>query len=75
MAGSYRHITDSDNEFRGIDLIDNLGDAYEALEECWEMIKILAGNDKRKIFEAQEEYVRLFNPDYADKMTYDRFWE
>lgn len=52
MAGSYRHITDHDNKFRGIDLIDHLGDAYEALEECYDMIAFLTNNDKQKIFNA-----------------------
>lgn len=52
MAGSYRHITNDDGSFRGIDLIDDLGDAYEALEECYLMIQFLTGGDKAKIDEA-----------------------
>lgn len=42
MAGSYRHIVRDDNSFRGIDLIENLGDAHEALEECYDIIQELA---------------------------------
>jgi len=33
MAGSYRMLIDDDGRFT-MDLIDNLGDAAEALEEC-----------------------------------------
>lgn len=32
MAGSYRHITNENNQYSGIDLIENLGDASQALE-------------------------------------------
>ena len=39
MAGSYQHIVDKQNNFLGdVDeelLLDNLGDTYEALEECY----------------------------------------
>ena len=42
MAGSYRHVTNADGSFRGTDLLDNLGDAYEALEEMHAMIEWLA---------------------------------
>lgn len=52
MAGSYRHITNNSNEFIGIDLIENLGDAHEALEECYQIIKELGGT-KKKIYKAQ----------------------
>ena len=42
MAGSYSHITDDAGRFAGAGLIDNGGDAYEALEECYGMIWWLA---------------------------------
>ena len=42
MAGSYRHVTNSDGSFRGLDLIENLGDAYEAIEEMHDMIRWFA---------------------------------
>jgi hypothetical protein len=54
MAGSLNHITSDDGEFIGIDLIDNLGDAYEALEDCFHLIAILSGGDKDKINTALE---------------------
>ena len=40
MAGSLSHITDDNGNFT-MDLIDNLGDAHEALEECFDRIKLL----------------------------------
>lgn len=58
MAGSYKHIVDENNQFIGIDLIDNLGDAYEALEECYEYIQILTGGDKELIELVHAEYLR-----------------
>jgi hypothetical protein len=42
MAGSYNHIVDGKGRFRGVSHLDNLGDAYEALEECYGMIHYLA---------------------------------
>lgn len=50
MAGSYNHCVHHDNDvsaedqgkFRGVDLLDHLGDAYEALEEMYGMIWWLA---------------------------------
>lgn len=56
MAGSYNHIVDEDGKFRGTALIDNLGDAYEALEECYRMIQVLADGDKERIAWACENY-------------------
>lgn len=40
MAGSLSHITNDDGTFR-MDLIENLGDAQEALEECHQIIAVL----------------------------------
>lgn len=37
MAGSLNHIVDNDGQFT-IDLIDDMGDAYEALEECFHIV-------------------------------------
>ncbi len=76
MAGSYRHITNCNNSFQGIDLIDNLGDAVEALEECYEMIQFLADGDKSKIFEAWlEGYFKKNCPiENLPKATYEDFW-
>lgn len=85
MAGSYRHVTDADGSFRGIDLIDNLGDAYEALEEMHDMIAWFAEtcdpeNPKRAIWlAAREGHMRLRIPreNYLNERIsgYDAFWE
>ena len=52
MAGSYRHCTTKDNatapDFT-FELIDNMGDAYEACEEMWHVIQVLAGGDQTEI--------------------------
>jgi len=42
MAGSWNHIVTKRGQFRGVELIDNLGDADEALEECYGMVWLLA---------------------------------
>lgn len=42
MAGSWNHITTGTGKFRGMGLIENLGDAGEALEECYGMVWWLA---------------------------------
>lgn len=77
MAGSYRHITNADGAFQGTDLIDNVGDAYEALLECYEMIQYLSGGDKRKIHEAYVEgYFKKHCPiENLSLATFERFWE
>jgi hypothetical protein len=78
MAGSYKHIVNSDNTFIGVRLLDHLGDAWGALEECHWMIKYLAGGDLSKIFEAHRAYVAApdgcNNPDYAAKMSARNYW-
>ncbi len=37
MAGSYNHLVAEDGSF-SMELIENMGDAHEALEECFEII-------------------------------------
>lgn len=50
MAGSYGHIVSKKGrKFLGTSLLDNMGDAYEALEECYLMIEELSGGDQAKI--------------------------
>lgn len=48
MAGSLNHIVNSDGTF-SMNCIDNLGDAGEALEECFDIILFLAGGDTEKV--------------------------
>ena len=76
MAGSYRHVTDNKGNFTGMDLIDNLGDAHEALEECCDMILWLAGGDRQKIFEAHKEGHgrKRCPPENMYLFTFEDFW-
>jgi len=50
MAGSLSHIVAHDGTFR-MGLIENLGDAHEALDECFKIIMELTGGDKEKVNE------------------------
>lgn len=59
MAGSYRHVTDKGGAFTGIDRLDNLGDAYEALDEMYWMIQILAGGVNDRIIYAERLAQRI----------------
>ena len=53
MAGSFHHIIKAkDLSFRGCQLLDNLGDASEALEECYDMLMYLTGGDRTKLYDA-----------------------
>lgn len=42
MAGSYRHLVDDDLRYAGLDLIENGGDAAEAIENLYGMVCWLA---------------------------------
>jgi hypothetical protein len=49
MSGSFGHIVDDiTGEFR-FDLIEHMGEAHEALEECYYIIKELVGGDFSKL--------------------------
>jgi hypothetical protein len=79
MAGSYRHVVDKDGEFIGVELIDNLGDAYEALEEMYDMIQHLSRGDRVQIHEAWRtgHYAKRMPERLAEEpqmFSYDQFW-
>ena len=42
MAGSYKHVTNDDGSFMGVELLDDVGDAHEALDQMHFMIGWLA---------------------------------
>lgn len=48
MAGSLNHIVDSDGCFT-MDTIENMGDAHEALKECFEIIRLITGGKKEVV--------------------------
>lgn len=51
MAGSYGHCCNENNLFR-FSLIDNMGDAHEACEEMFHMIRFLSAGSEARIEEA-----------------------
>lgn len=55
MAGSLNHIIDDDGRFT-MDLIDNLGDAHEALEECYALIIELSKGNMTKVSKACKKF-------------------
>ena len=57
MAGSLNHIVDSDTGEFTMDLIDHLGDAHEALEECFHLIRAMTGGSMDEV----NEYCRALN--------------
>lgn len=69
MAGSYSHIVDEQGRFIGTRLIENLGDAYEALEECYGMIWLLAGGEVSLVEDAHARYAEglLMSPGSVDE--------
>ena len=85
MGGSFQHIIDKDLNFIGVDLIDNLGDAHEALDECYDMIMHLTGGNKKAIWKAHLAHLAKRHPhhnpghpDYeadAAIRTFEVYWD
>lgn len=77
MAGSLNHIVGSDGRFR-MDLIENLGDAHEALEECYALIHLLSGGNTQKVRDAcnaldfPDPWEDEFGDDPKEPMRVDR---
>lgn len=77
MAGSYQHIVNKDGSFIGVELLDNLGDAWEALEECYDMIQYLTkGKDqRRKIYLSWLcGHLKRKCPENVSKQTMEEWW-
>jgi hypothetical protein len=49
MAGSLNHIVDSETGTFTMELIENLGDAHEALEECFNIIKFITNGNMQVV--------------------------
>jgi len=62
MAGSLNHIIGRKGKF-SMDHIENMGDAYEALEECFHLIHAMTGGKKEEV----NEYCRDLNYPEIDK--------
>lgn len=67
MAGSLNHIIGNDGTFM-MAFIENLGDAHEALEECFHIIRVLADGDMNRVSAVCEE---LKFPDPYKLRTYE----
>ena len=55
MAGSLNHMITPNGEF-SFELIENMGDAYEACHEMFGLVRHLTGNDQERIDAALDEY-------------------
>ena len=49
MAGSLMHIVDAETGRFRMDLIENLGDAHEALEDCFMIIHEMTGGSMEEV--------------------------
>lgn len=58
MAGSFDHVNGPRRKFR-MELIENMGDAHEALQQMHWLIWKLADGDHKKIKAAVAEYYRF----------------
>ena len=54
MAGSYHHLLDGKGNFT-FEYIENMGDAYEACEDCFKIIKILKMQIKKLKAKARKD--------------------
>lgn len=68
MAGSYNHAVTSKGNLRSnesfVQTIENLGDAYEAVEEMFGMIWWMAHMAPESVAVAPEELVRMARQQY-----------
>lgn len=60
MAGSYNHCIAKDGQLllprQFTDMIENLGDAFEAIEEFYGMVWYLAEGDASRVEAARQRY-------------------
>jgi hypothetical protein len=81
MAGSFQHCIKKDGSFdETLDSIENLGDAYEALEEMYDMIVYLTEGDPAKIHRANVQgHWRQKHPERIDEepnlFSFREFWD
>ncbi len=65
MAGSYKHLVAEDGTFT-FDLIENMGDAYEACEECFDKITAI----REQLREAREGLIQTHEEDQEYTVTF-----
>lgn len=61
MAGSLRHIVSPDGSF-SMDMIERMGEAEEALEECFDLIAFACQQNPNFLIEAEAAQVRFLPP-------------
>ena len=74
MAGSFNHVAyfrDGKLRFRGLELIEDIGDAYEAIEEMFDMIEHLCRGDIEQLRAAHKAHCFKRNGFYEEKVHSD----
>lgn len=70
MAGSWQHMTTRSGELRNnesfCNMIENLGDAYEAAEECYGMVQWLANEFSVLTGASKTQIIREAEGHYQD---------
>ncbi len=58
MAGSFKHVVDDTGSYRGVDLLENMGDMHEAVEQMAFMLLFISRSDdgKASVSDAEEAY-------------------
>lgn len=58
MAGSLKHVVDDDGRYRGVELLENMGDMHEAVEEMAFMLLLISQSDAGRAWVdgAREQY-------------------
>ena len=61
MAGSYEHLSKSEAGYAGVetDLIENMGDAIEAMAHMYWMIQVLSDGDAVLIYSASDQATEI----------------
>ena len=58
MAGSLKHVVDDDGTYRGVDLLENMGDMHEAVEQMAFMLMLISRTNAGLVRGAEDSYFR-----------------
>lgn len=58
MAGSFEHVVDDDGTYRGVDLLENMGDMHEAVEQMAFMLMTISRTDTGLVRAAEHTYFK-----------------
>jgi len=56
MAGSLKHVVDDDGTYRGVELLENMGDMHEAVEQMAFMLMQISRTNAGLVRGAEETY-------------------